>query len=247
MADIQLNQILAIEKGVKTKTTVAVTQAYHTLQKAQPLSGIARSYRPKDDEGERLPAEGTKVQVKATQVLDSIEETLVRLFDVTLTKDTGNTVARADIVVDGAVLAENVPVTFLLFLEKQLVDLGTIIGKLPVLDPAETWHFDLATDVYATEPTETTRTKKLPRNHVLAPATDKHPAQVQMYTEDVVVGYWTTVKFSGAMPQADVDQLKERVSKLANAVKMAREKANSILISDQVIGESLFRYLFGFR
>ena len=47
---------------------------------------------------------------------------------------------------------------------------------------------------------QTLRTKKVPRNHVKAEATEKHPAQVEVYYEDVAVGYWTTVKFSGALP-----------------------------------------------
>jgi hypothetical protein len=35
---------------------------------------------------------------------------------------------------------------------------------------------------------------------VKAEATEKHPAQVEVYHEDVVVGQWKTVKFSGALP-----------------------------------------------
>ena len=128
---------------------------------------------------------------------------------------------------DGTVLASDIPVTYLLFLEKQLADLQTFVTKLPVLDAAETWSYDEATDAYATPPTQTTRSKKVPRNHVKAEATEKHPAQVEMYFEDVLVGYWTTVKFSGALPQARVNELRARVIKLSEAVKIAREQANS--------------------
>ena len=104
--------------------------------------------------------------------------------------------------------------TYLLFLEKQLTDLHTFVKKLPVLDAAEAWAFDEATDAYSTAPTQTTRTKKVPRNHVKAEATEKHPAQVEVYFEDVLVGYWTTVKFSGALPQARSTSCKARVEKL---------------------------------
>lgn len=48
---------------------------------------------------------------------------------------------------------------------------------------------------------------QVPRNHVKAEATDKHPAQVEVYHEDVPVGYWTTVKFSGALPARRVNEL----------------------------------------
>jgi hypothetical protein len=244
VAETQLNQIVALEKGVKSRSYADFTAAHHQLQKAPPLAGISRTYKPKDDEGEQLPPESTRVQVRTTEVLKEVQAALARLFDVTLTKDVANGQAKADIVVDGTVLASDVPVTYLLFLEKQLSDLLTFVTKLPVLDAAETWSYDEATDAYATPPSQTTRSKKVPRNHVKAEATEKHPAQVEMYFEDVLVGYWTTVKYSGALPQARVNELKARVIKLSEAVKIAREKANSTVVTDQKIGDKIFGYLF---
>ena len=72
-------------------------------------------------------------------------------------------------------LLSDVPVTYLLFLEKQLVDLHTFVRKLPVLDASETWAFDASADCWATEAIQTVRTKKIPRNHVKAEATEHHP------------------------------------------------------------------------
>ena len=244
MAQTQLNQIIALEKGVKSRAYAEFTAAHQQLQKAPLLSGLSRTYKPKDDEGEQLPAESTRVQARTAEALRDVQTALTRLFDVTLTKDVANGVAKADIVLDGATIATDVPVTYLLFLEKQLTDLHTFVSKLPVLDPAETWVYDEATDAYATQPSQTTRSKKVPRNHVKAEATDKHPAQVEMYFEDVLVGYWTTVKFSGALPQARVNELKTRVVRLAEAVKVAREAANSTPVTDQKIGDKIFGYLF---
>jgi len=245
VAQAQLNQIIALEKGVKSRSYADFTAAHQQLQKAALLAGISRTYKPKDDEGEQLPPESTRVQLRATEVVDQVKASLTRLFDVTLTKDTGNGVAKASVVVDGVTIAADVPVTYLLFLEKQLNDLMTFVTKLPVLDAAETWSYDEATDAYATAPTQTTRSKKVPRNHVKAEATEKHPAQVEMYFEDVLVGYWTTVKYSGALPQARVNELKARVVKLSEAVKVAREQANSSTVQDVEIGDRIFSYLFG--
>ncbi|HEU5343480.1 MAG TPA: hypothetical protein VFU60_03985, partial [Ktedonobacterales bacterium] len=138
-----------------------------------------------------------------------------------------------------------VPATYLLFLEKQLVDLHTFVKKLPVLDASEAWSYDASADAWATEPVQTLRTKKTPRNHVKAEATEKHPAQVEVYYEDVTVGYWRTVKFSGALPAQRVNELLARVEKLQEAVKFAREEANSIEVEDQKVGGTVFDYLFG--
>lgn len=211
------------------------------MQKPTLLSGIARTYRPKDEEGEGLPPEATKLQLNAEEALKSAVDSFARLFSITLEKDGTNLHALADIVVDGVTLLESVPVPYLLFLEKQLTDIKTIVAKLPTLDPSETWAFDENAGAYATTPTETTRTKKIPRNHVKAPATDKHPAQVELYYEDVVVGYWRTVKFSGAVPQKRVSELLERVEKVVKAVKFSREEANNTQV--QVDGSSSRRVL----
>lgn len=240
----KLNQIIAVEKTVKSQTMRDLTDAHQLLQKTSTLSGISRTYRPKDEDGEQFPPESTKVQVKAEEVIRKTVEILTKLFDVTATKDWANTQARADVVVDGKVLLAQVPATYLLFLEKQLVDLYTFVRKLPILDAAETWTFDASSDTWATEPMQTTKTKKIPRNHVKAEATEHHPAQVEVYYEDVVVGNWRTVKFSGALPAKRVNELIERVEKLQQAVKFAREEANNIEVQDQKVGEAVFKYLF---
>src|SRR5581483_3139676 len=131
---MKLNQVIAIEKGTKSRSLQELTEAHHALQKPALLSGISRTYRPKDEEGEQLPPESTKVQLKAEEVIRRTTESLTKLFDVTATKDWTNARARADVVVDGVTLLSAVPVTYLLFIEKQLVDLHTFIKKLPILD-----------------------------------------------------------------------------------------------------------------
>lgn len=241
----KLNQIIAVEKGTKSRTLAELTQAHHDLQKTPLLSGIARTYKPKDDEGDQLPPEATKVQVRADEVVSRTIETLTKLFDVTATKDWANGQAKANVEVDGQLLLRDVPVTHLLFLEKQLVDLHTFVKKLPVLDPSETWVRDPSSDTWATEPSITVKTKKVPRNHVKAEATEKHPAQVEVYYEDVIVGTWRTVKFSGALPAARVNELLERVEKLQEAVKFAREEANATEIKEVKTGEKVLRWILG--
>lgn len=240
----KLSQIIAIEKGVKSKSYAELTQAHHDVQKQPLLTGLSRTYQPKDEDGEQLPPESTRVQVKAEDVLRQIATGLTRLFDVTATKDWANCVAHADVVVEGTTLLRDVPVSYLLFLEKQLADLNTFVKKLPILDGAESWTHDPSTDWFRTEAVRTLRTKKVPRNHVKAESTEKHPAQVEVYYEDVAIGYWTQTKFSGALPAQRVNELVERVEKVSQAVKFAREEANTFEVTDQRVGDAVFGYLF---
>jgi hypothetical protein len=241
-----LNQIIAVEKGVKSKAEAAMTELHRVVQKPALLTGLTRQYKPKDEDGDALPPESTPVQIAVNQVLDTLARELDQLFDVTLTKEVANTEARADVVVDGTTLLTDVPVTYLLFLEKQLINIATFVAKLPTLDPASVWVLDANTGVYRSDPVTTTRTKKVPRNWVKAEATQQHPAQVEVYHEDVIVGYWTKVDFSGAIPLTRQMELADRVAALQRAVKFAREEANSHTIADMHgAGGAVFRYLFG--
>jgi hypothetical protein len=240
----RLNQILAIEKQVKSTAHEQTTAEYQLLQKDPLLSGISRMYRPLDEEGERLPEENTPVQVRVNEVLKRVAASLTPLLDATLARDLANTEAKANVEVDGRVILKDVPATYLLWLEKQLTDLHTIIVKLPTLSQADTWTFDAATDVYKTPAVETVRTKKLPRAFVKAEATKEHPAQVEVVHEDKLVGYWTTTKLSGALPKQRAQVLRTRIEKLMAATKQAREQANLVEVPKAAVGAEVFDFLF---
>ncbi len=241
----RLNQIIAIEKGIKSRSFQELAEAQKALQKPALLSGISRTYRPKDEEGETLPPESKKVEIKGEEIIRQTTEILTKLFDITASKDWTNCRARADVILDGQTLLTQVPVSYLLFLEKQLADLHSFIKKLPVLDASESWTFDPSADCWATEPVQTLKTFKAPRNHVKAEATEHHPAQVEVYYEDVTIGYWRTVKFSGALPARRINELLERLEKLQQAVQFAREEANNTEAEDIKLGSRIFQYLFG--
>lgn len=240
----RLSQIVAVEKPIKTEAYGTLSAAHHQVQKPPLLAGISRTYRPRDDEGEPLPPESTRVQLRAIDALTDVRQALTRFYDVTATRDWANTEAKADVKIGGQVLIPQAPVPYLLFLEKQLQALHTFIEKLPVLDPAEEWVWDEDKGVYRTPAYETHRSKKVPRNHVLAEATPQHKAQVEIIYEDIPVGTWTTVKYSGALPAGHVKAMLERLQALRDAVKFAREEANATEIPQVRAAAPLFDYLF---
>ena len=240
----KLNQIVAIEKGTKSGAQKKITHLHREVQKQPLLAGISRNYRSKDDEGEVFPSESTQVQIRAKEMIDEFSETMTDLFDVVATKDWGNTKARGDIEIDGKTLLKDVPITYLLFLETKLQDIRTFVEKLPYLDPSESWHFDPATNCYANQSVQTVKTKKLPRNHVKFEGNSKHPPQVEVFMEDIVVGYWNTTKFSGALPAQEIKEFLSRIEKLLKAVKFAREQANGMEVKRREVGKKVFDYLF---
>jgi hypothetical protein len=243
----RLNQIIAIQATKKSQAKEALTEAYHQLKKSELLSGLVRTYQPRDENGEPQPEERKQVQVKVNDLLARVTGELTEMFDVVATQDWANCQARADVVVDGRKVLTGVPVTHLLFLEKQLTDLRTFVEALPVLDAAEEWEYKPEFDSYVSRPSKANRTKKVPKTHVKYEATKEHPAQVEMYMEDVWVGTWTVLKFSGAIPAATRNAMLERVRKLLDAVKSAREEANGIEVKPQKVGAAILGYVFDGR
>ncbi len=239
----KLNQIVAVEKGVKSRVYGEITEMHKASQKPDLFNGFVKTYRKKDEEGEDYPQERKKVQLEAESVLSQASRLLSEIMDITATKDYANCHASADVVLDGQVLIQNAPATYLLFLEKQLSDLHTFVDKMPTLDETDDWTRDENSTLFKTAAIPTQRTKKVQKPLVLYPATAEHPAQTQMITEDVVVGYWDTVKQSGALPVPRKQVLLDRIEKLSQAVKFAREQANSVEAEPQKVGGTIFTYL----
>jgi hypothetical protein len=240
----KLNQIIAVEKGIKSRVYGEITALNKIVQKPNLFNGFNKTYAKKDEDGEDLPAERMRVQHSVGDVLRTVERISTELMDVTARKDWTNTGAKATVTVAGKPILTDVPVTYLLFLEKQLTDFHTLVGNLPVLDEGETWMKDVNSGLYKSEQTSTHRTKKVAKVVVLLQPTEHHPGQAQVMQEDVIAGFWNQVKHSGAMPKLEKQALVERVEALLKAIKEAREEANGQTeIAPPNVGGAIFNYL----
>lgn len=242
----KLNQMVAIKKGVVQETTKAWAATHHALQQATLFAGLQRTYAPKDEEGERYPAESKNVQMRTKDAVKDVLQRLRELFDVTATIDVTNASGKAvaDLVVDGETIATVLPVPYLLWLEKQLTDIHTFVQKFPVLDPAQTWTHDVNRGLFVSPIIETAKTKKVKRALVKIAPTKEHPGQSETYDEDVIVGYWSTQALSSAMPADTVKAMLQRIERLQQAVKFAREAANSVEAAPVKVADKVFRYIF---
>lgn len=238
-----LHQTLAIEKGCKARCYAVLSDLYKIAQKPALFAGQNREYQRKDDTGEELAPERVKVQQTVADVLRSFVEHEVEATDMEAEKDYANCNAKADLVVEGSTLIKDVPATFLLHLEKRLTDFRAFVGALPTLDEAQEWTKDPNAALYRSNPVRTHRTRKVQRPLVLAPATDKHPAQTQLIVEDVVDGHWNLVHISGALPVPERKKMLRRIDTVLDAVKEAREKANAIEVERRAVTAGLFAYI----
>jgi hypothetical protein len=149
------------------------------------------------------------------------------------------------VVVDGKTLLAGVPVTYLMFLDKQLVNVATFISKWPTLDTAKDWKKGDEPGVWQTPPEYSVRAVKVPFPFVKAEATDKHPAQVEVVHRDEIHGTWTKIEFSGAISVTEQRAALARVKALQESVKIAIQQANASDAPQQKVGQSLVAYLFG--
>lgn len=245
MSQLKLNQAVALSTGKKNESKNDLTKLYQSLNNADLFKGLTKTYSPLDEDGEAFPPESKLLQLRVQNLLTEVASISGDLFDVVATQEFGNTKAKANVEVDGKVVLKDVPVPYLLFLEKQLGDLLTVFSKLPVNDPVQEWTYDKDNGFYRAREVKTAKTKKIPRVLTKAEATDKHPAQVEVYYEDVVTGYWTKTDLSGALSLKERCELVNKTRALRDAVIKARELANSTEVDKQSVGANIFGYLFG--
>lgn len=231
--------------GRKSETEKYVTEQYHILKKKEVFNGFEKSYFPYDElNGEKLAKEQLKVQFDANTLINQASEKWIELWDLIATQDYANQTAHADVVVDGKIVIGNVPVTTLLFLEKQVNDLETFVSYLPTPDISETWTFDPNIGMLRSAQSESLRTKKVPGHYTKAEATKEHPAQVEFFYQDVPVGKWIKTNFSSAIPADAKILMLSRLKKLKEAIKLAREEANLLEVNMQKIGKPLIDFVF---
>lgn len=244
---MKLNQVIAVEKGIKSKAHEVITEQLNkVLKKADLFAGLTRTYRKINEEDADLPSERKRVQATVKGVMDQLALTWGELITITAIKDQTNTKAKAHVVIDGVTVLQDIPVATLLFLEKQAVDLRTVISEIPTLDEAETWTLDPTSGQYKSELQTTHKSKKIEKVLILYEATKEHPAQTKIVGEDIIAGYWDQYKFSGAIPKPEKDALAVKAEKLVRALKEAREEANSAeVLRGPEVGKIIFQYLLG--
>ena len=100
--------------------------------------------------------------------------------------------------------------------------------------------------VFKARDDERPRTEKQFKFVVMVPSTDKHPAQVKEYMEDVPVSAAITQEWSSLITVSAKGDMLDRVEGLLQAVKKARAKANEVEVDQRQnkIGSSVLNYVF---
>lgn len=248
----KLHEVIAVEKDARQTAAKIITETNVTFSKKHQLfSTHAKLYTPlKSEDNERPEEELAQPITTVGDKLEYFEKHIIRLFDIIVQKEEANTRAKEDIIVEvndeRVTLAEQVPVAALVQLENLFESIRSqVFDVIPTNDPTKAWLDDSQAGEgrYLTASITRQRTNKKPMPIVLSPATDKHPAQVQLVSEDVPVGTWTITYYSGMLSPAEKSNLLSRLDKVLEGIKKARARANTIEVSSVIIGKKLFKFI----
>lgn len=251
----KLYEILAVEgdaQGRADKLQTETTQTFKNKEnlfkgKRRQLSLFGKTEEKATEMNALEAKDSTQIKVEST-VPDSLNYLgciLGDYWDVMFQKEASNQAAKADIVMeDGTVLLKDVPVTFLLCMENRLKNYKPVLDAIPTLAPGVDWKLDTnyALDhVYVSPNVNDVKTKEDTDYRIVAPATDKHPAQVVAAKTQFNIGHYIDTSWSGLISPAEKARLLERLDKLMAAIKQARQRANAVdavttKVSDQLVG-----------
>jgi hypothetical protein len=238
-----LAQIIAVEEARRSATDRWWKLVAQDLAKDQLLVG--HDYVHEAFEGGRQePPDKQKVRLNTEALLAEAQEKLGQFFDASATRDWANTGARADVVLDGETILPDVPTTFLLFLERRLTELLADIRKMPTQNPAQDWHPSTTPGIWRTEPVKRATTRKDVEFRTVSPAEGMRPAQYEAVPYDVPSGEWTRVELTSAMTARQSAAIQANLTRLAEAVKMARIHANRVEAPDVHVGRAIFDRIF---
>lgn len=246
----KLHELLAVEPDLQKRATAILEEATVLFNKNQDrFTGHTRSLRMKDDDRSFEDADDEKVITTTVgDKLAYMSDMLAPYYNTVFRKEVTNQEAKADIELDGTVIAENIPATFLLGMETRLTQLRRVYENIPTLQPGVKWEADstLSSEsgvVYRSPEAISYKTEKVAKSKILVEPTEHHPAQIHQWYEDTPVGVVKTVKFSGTITPLEKSQMLTRIDNLIRAVKKARQRANGQKVTERDIGQTLLDYI----
>jgi len=243
--------LLAVDRDLASAAKIVVDEATNTFNKKTEhfLGNVKRlelfdESRKQEESGF---AEEKMITTTVGQKLEYVSESLIRYVDVLAQKERTNQEAKADVVFDdGSVFLKDIPATMLLALENHLERWRLMYHSIPTLQPGIEWISDpdQGEGVYkSVNPEIRNKTEKVIRHKVLYDATDKHPAQIEKWTEDAPIGRFINVRWSGMISPAEKSKLLGRIDTLISSIKKARMRANTQEVVKISLGKKIFDYI----
>ncbi len=242
----KLHELLAVEGDLRGISEKILNETHGTFtKKADHFSGFIKTLKMFDDNAPESAPERKELVTTVPAKIDYMSDSIIRYLNAVLQKERTNQDAKADIIIDGTTIAKDIPATFLLGLEAKLKAVRKIYEVIPTLQPGIKWEEDSTKDnVYKqAHPEETFKTARVPKSTVAYEATEHHPAQIDRWEETIDTGKWVKENWSGMITPTEKSKLLGRMDKLIQAVKKARQRANTAKVVKCTIGKEIFDFI----
>jgi hypothetical protein len=227
----QLHELLAVETAKRGAYKKILEETGHVFSnKPELFMATVRELQMFDENIKSdFPTERTAMATTVDDKLEYVSEFINEFLDIAYQREATNQLAKADIVVNDKVILKDVPATFLLGLEGYLKEIRQVFEKIPTLSVSVEWEKDesFGKGVFRQKfPEEKLKTALQFKSTILAPATDKHPAQIEKWQEQVPVGKFLKHIWSGMISSSKKSETLSNIDTLLDAVKKARQRAN---------------------
>lgn len=243
---MNIHQKLAVLTPRQMRLKTVSEETFHFFKEKSSLLDASVKTTVAIDDATKALHDGVEYKERTTSVEARLAYqfgVFVEEIDIVATIDRANQTAKADLVVDGKTIAKDLPVATLMSIEARLQAARAMIINAPTLQEGIAWEADLTKGrgVYITKhPIVRKKTEKTIVPVTLAPATDKHPAQVTTVNKDLPVATITELQESGRTTSARKAELLDNIQKYEDACKTARQKANETPAPDFNIGDLIF-------
>lgn len=243
----KLHELLAIEGDLKGKRDKIREETINTFsKKGTHFEGGTKQLKMFDESRAQEDfIETVKLTTTVNEKLEYMKDAFIQFWDAKLQKEIANQSANDNVVFGERGISE-LPVTFLLGMESELTKLREIFNAIPTLAPGIEWEKDnqVGKNIFKNiTPLIKKKTEKKVIPLILSEATKEHKAQVATVNEERPVGDYVYEKYSGMISPAQKSIYLDRIDKVIAEFKKARQRANMIETTTQVIGKQIFDFI----
>ncbi len=243
----RLHQVLAIESDLEGKYKRTCEETKKVFGKASMFTGSHRTLELFDDsDTTKYPDEHLAMTTTVKERVAYTSEAISDYLDALFQKEATNQEASADLTVNGVSIGMSLPATFLLALESRLKYIRSIYEALPTLQSGIEWKpsTDKGEGIWdMVHPEEKIKTKMAWQHQVLVPPTKEHRAEIEKWEEQLPVGKFVKHVWCSLLTSHEKSEVLGRIDKLIQAVKQARQRANTQNIVKGNVGKSIMQFI----
>jgi hypothetical protein len=243
----EIHQLLAALPDIEAENAKIREESIKLFEKRELLNGYIKVLIMNDDarkDEEKGAGEKKEITTSVMTRLKYAKKFIVRNIDAQLQREKANQIASARVVLpSGEEVEEDLPVLYLMSLEKELIREREMLNRAPTIDTLTKWAEDADADLegirVSAEPVRTNKTelRKVPVS--VAPPTKEHKEQVIIVDENKTVGYYETTKVTGCLTPAEKAAGLAYFDTLIKEVKQAKSRANKAVVQKYEIGEKI--------